>query len=135
MVELAGKLGIPIKLIVGPGMGHAFDPASLKEFMAFHRAKQQAGRQIYPGIRRLKFTTRTLKYNTCEWVTVEEQLEPYRETLVEANVDEAAGILKVTTKNVAVLQVGRDLAEKIDLDGDIFALSAAAEGLLPGVYF
>lgn len=135
MVELAGKLGIPIKLIVGPGMGHAFDPASLQEFMAFHREKQQAGRQIYPGVRQLKFTTRTLKYNTCEWVTVEEQLEPYRETLVEAKVDEAAGILKVTTKNVAVLQVGRDLAEKIDLDGDVFPLSAAAEGLLPGVYF
>jgi predicted esterase len=135
MVELAGKLGISIKLIVGPEMGHAFDPASLKEFMAFHHEKQQAGRQIYPGVRQLKFTTRTLKYNTCEWVTVEEQIEPYRETLVDAKVDEAAGVLKVSTKNVAVLQVGRDLAEKIDLDGDVFPLSGAAEGLLPGVYF
>lgn len=135
MVERAAKLGIPIKLIVGKGMGHAFNPESLQEFMAFHRDRQQAGRDVYPGTRKLKFTTRTLKYNSYEWGSIEEQIDPYRETLVEGEVDEGARLLKLTTKNVAVIQVARDLAEKIELNGETFPLAAAAEGLLPNVYF
>jgi len=60
---------------------------------------------------------------------------PYVETLVEAEVDEAREVLKVKTTNVAVLQLGRDLAETVVIDGDKFPLASAAEGLLPGVYF
>src|SRR5579872_1415315 len=76
MVERAAKLGISIKLIVGKGMGHAFNPESFKEFMAFHGDRQQAGRDVYPGTRKLKFTTHTLKYNACEWGSIEEMIEP-----------------------------------------------------------
>ena len=135
MVERAAQLGIDIKLIVGPGMGHAFDPESKKAFMAFHRQRQKVGRPVYPGTRAVKFTTHTLKYNTCEWVTIEEMIEPYHEALVEAAVDERGELLKVRTRNVAVLQLARDIAESVELDGDRFPLASAAEGLLPGVYF
>lgn len=135
MVEECAKLGITIKLLVGPGMGHAFHPERKQAFMAFHREHQQEGRAIYPGTRAIKFTTHTLKYNTCDWVTIEEMIVPYRETLVEAEVDEARQVLKVQTKNVAVLQLGRDLAPTVEIDGDTLPLAAAAEGLLPGVYF
>jgi len=135
MVALAKELDIPIKLLIGPGMGHAFHPESQKEFMAFHLDRQKAGRAVYPGTRKIKFTTRTLKYNNCDWVTIEEMITPYRETLIEANVDEEDGVLKVTTKNVSVLQLGRDLAETVELDGDKLPLASAADGLLPGVYY
>ncbi|MGE5191658.1 MAG: prolyl oligopeptidase family serine peptidase [Deltaproteobacteria bacterium] len=135
MVERAAKLGLTIKLLVGPGMGHAFHPESRKEFMAFHLERQQAGRAVYPRTREIRFTTRTLKYNACDWVTIEELITPYRETVVEAKVDEQDGILKVKTRNVAVLQLGRDLAETVEIDGDKLPLAPAAEGLLPGVYF
>jgi dienelactone hydrolase len=135
MVERAKQLGIPIKLIIGQGMGHAFSPEGFKEFMAFHHDRQEAGRDVYPGTRKLKFTTRTLKYNTYEWGSIEELIEPYRETLVEGEVDNNASLLKLTTKNVAVIQVARDLAEKIELNGVMFPLAGAAEGLLPNVYF
>src|SRR6185295_11492594 len=123
------------KLLVGPGMGHEFHPESKKEFMAFHLDRQKAGLAVYPGNRTVKFTTFTLKYNNCAWVTVEEMFVPYRETVVEASADENARMLKATTKNVAVLQLGRDLAETVELDGDRLPLAGAAEGLLPGVYF
>lgn len=135
MVERAAKLGITIKLLVGPGMGHAFDPGSFGEFMAFHRERQKTGRTVYPGTRAVKFTTSTLKYNTCEWVTIEEMGELYKPALVEASVDEAKDVLKVKTDNVAVLQLGRDLADDVEIDGDRLPLVSAAEGLLPGVYF
>ena len=135
MVERAAKLGISIKLIIGKGMGHAFNPQSFEEFMAFHLERQKAGRDVYPGTRKLKFTTRTLKYNSYEWGSIEELIEPYGETLVEGEVDDDARLLKLTTKNVAVVQVVRDLAEKIEINGETFPLAAAAEGLLPGVLF
>jgi dienelactone hydrolase len=135
MAERAAKLGLTIKLIVGPGTGHAFHPESKKEFMAFHLERQKAGRPFYPYPRQIKFTTHTLKYNTCDWLTIEELIAPYRETLVEANVDEKDDVLKVKTQNVAVLQLGRDVAETVEIDGDRLPLAAAAEGLLPGVYF
>ena len=115
MVERAARLGITIKLLIGPGMGHAFDPASQKEFMAFHREHQKPGRAVYPGTRTVKFTTSTLKYNTCEWVTIEEMGELYKPALVEASVDEAKDILRVKTENVAVLQLGRDLADDVEI--------------------
>ncbi len=135
MVERAAKLGLNIKLLIGPGTAHAFHPESRKEFMAFHLERQKAGRAVYTGTREIRFTTRTLKYNACDWITVEEMITPYRETIVEAKVDEQSGILKIKTKNVAVLQLGRDLAETVEIDGDRLPLASAAEGLLPGVYF
>jgi dienelactone hydrolase len=135
MVERATKLGLSIKLLIGPGVGHAFHPESQREFMAFHAERQKEGRPIYPGTRRIKFTTYTLKYNSCDWVRIEEMIEPCAETLVEAEADDDGKVLHVTTKNVAVMELGRDLADKVVIDGDELPLAPAAEGLLPGVHF
>ncbi len=135
MVERATKLGLSIKLLIGPGMGHAFHPEMQQEFMAFHAERQKAGRSVYPGTRRIKFTTHTLKYNACDWITIEEMIEPYAETLVDAAADDDGQVLTVKTQNVAVLELGRDLAEKVVIDGDELPLAPAAEGLLPGVHF
>jgi len=135
MVERARKLGISIKLIVGKGMGHAFNPESFAEFMAFHHDRQKTGRNVRLGTRKFRFTTRTLKYNSYEWGSIEEQIEPYRETLVEGEVDEEARVLKLTTRNVAAIRVVRDLADKIELNGDTFPLTRAADSLLPDAFF
>src|SRR5262249_49354740 len=118
MVARAKELGITIKLLIGPGVGHSFHPDSEKEFMAFHRERQKAGRTLFAGSRAIKFTTRTLKYNTCDWVTVEELIAAYHEAVAEASVDEKDGVLMVTTKNISVLQLARDLAETVEIDGD-----------------
>jgi dienelactone hydrolase len=135
MVARAKELGVTIKMLIGPGVGHVFHPESQKEFMAFHLERQKAGRSAYPGTRKIKFTTHTLKYNTCDWMTIEEMIVPYRETLVEANVDDKDGVLKVESKNVAVLQLARDLADTVEIDGDTLPLASAADGLLGGVYY
>ncbi|MFN0055845.1 MAG: prolyl oligopeptidase family serine peptidase [Planctomycetales bacterium] len=135
MVARGKELGVPMKLLIGPGVGHRFHPESLKEFMDFHRQHQSAGRPAWSAVREVKFVTHTLKYNACEWVTIEEQLEPYRPSIVEARVDDETGRLVVRTTNVAVLQVARDVADEVELDGDRLPLLSAAEGLLPGVYY
>ncbi|MBS0261901.1 MAG: dienelactone hydrolase family protein [Planctomycetes bacterium] len=135
MVERATQLGITIKLLIGPGMGHAFHPESQKEFMAFHAERQKTGRPVYPGSRSIKFTTHTLKYNSCDWVTIHEMLQPYQAATVDAQADDEGRVLTVTTNNVGVLELGRDLASKVVIDGDELPLASAAEGLLPGVHF
>ena len=135
MVDLAKKSGATIKLLVGPKTGHRFHPQQYKEFMAFHRARVKTGRPVYPAPRQVRFTTWTLKYNTCDWVTVEEMRELYQPAVVIARVDKDSSTLHVNTTNVAVLRVSRDVAETINIDGTVLRLGTAARGLLPGVYF
>jgi len=103
--------------------------------MAFHQERQAAGRPLWNDVREVKFVTHTPKYNTCEWLTVEEQIEPYQRSMVEARIDPDSGRLIVKTENVGVIQISRDVADHVELDGEQLPLRNAAEGLLPGVYF
>ncbi|MDB5387507.1 MAG: putative esterase [Planctomycetaceae bacterium] len=134
MVEAAKKLDVDIKLLIGPGVGHKFEPKTEKEFMAFHIEKMQQGRATYPGLRKIRFITYTAKYNHCEWVSVEEQLFPYKPSIVEGEVD-SDGTLRITTQNVAVLKIARDVADTILIDGSKHPVTGAAQGLLPYVYY
>ena len=135
MVALAKQSGAAIKLLVGPKTGHRFHPQQYKEFMAFHRARVKKGRPVYPAPHEVRFTTWTLKYNTCDWVTVEEMSQLYQPAVVIARVDADTSTLKVRTTNVTVLRVLRDVADRIEIDGTLLRLNSAARGLLPGVYF
>lgn len=134
MIERGKELGVDAKLLIGPGMGHKFHPDSYKEFMSFHIARSNEGRPRFPGRKQIRFVTWTLKYNRCEWLTIEEMIRPYEETLAEGGVDDD-GILRLTTKNIAALRIARDMADRIEIDGSSFPLRSAAEGLLPDVYF
>ena len=134
MVDAAGQLKVPIKLLIGPKMGHKFHPDSFREFMAFHAEKSRAGRQRSPGRRDIRFVTRTLKYNSCDWLTVEEMLEQYVPATVESRMDDN-GVLKVQTRNVATLQIARGVSQLVEIDGELLPLENAADGLLPGVYY
>ena len=134
MVEAAKKLDVDIRLLVGPGVGHKFHPDSFREFMAFHRQHMEDGRPPYPGRGDLRFITWTLKYNRCDWLTVEEMLEMYKPATVRATIDRN-GTLRIRTQNVAVLQISRDVADAVEIDGKLMRLRTAADGLLPGVYF
>ncbi len=136
LMNARGKeLGVDIPLLIGPQTEHKFHPDSWKEFLAFHLAASEKGRPPFPGHRQLRFTTCTVKYNQCEWLTVEEQAIPYEPSTVEANIDDN-GVVHVKTKNVAVLQIARDAGDAIVIDnGPAMPLTSAAGGLLPGVYF
>lgn len=136
MHERAEQLGVQIPRLIGPKTEHKWHPESLKEFMAFHAEHTTTGRPRYPAPARIRFITYTLKYNACEWLIVEEQIKPYDASVVEAEVDPATDVLKIQTKNISVLQVMRDVAATVQIDGGMpLALGSAAGGLLPGVYF
>ena len=136
MHEKAKELGVDIPRLIGPQTEHKWHPDSLKEFMAFHAKHTEAGRPQYPAPARIRFVTHTLKYNSCDWLIVEEQIRPYEASVVEAAVDEKTGTLAVTTKNVSVLQIMRDVADTVSIDGGKpLPLNSAAGSLLPGVYY
>ncbi|MEZ6062606.1 MAG: prolyl oligopeptidase family serine peptidase [Planctomycetaceae bacterium] len=133
-VDAAKELGVSIKLLVGPGMGHAFHPDSFREFMAFHEAHSKAGRKMNQQRREIRFTTRTLKYNRCDWLTIEEVGAVYEPSTVQAAVTDD-GNVTVTTKNVAALSLNREIADTAVIDGTPLVCRSAAQGLLPDVYY
>lgn len=135
MRDLAQPLKVPVKVIIGPKMGHKFDDASKAEFMAFHEANAQAGLPDSADRKKIRFVTCTVKYNECDWLRIEEQSIPYEESIVESDV-EADGTLHLDTENVAALSVSRTIAETLTIDDSReFELTDAAAGRLPQVYF
>ncbi|MFO1021217.1 MAG: prolyl oligopeptidase family serine peptidase [Planctomycetales bacterium] len=112
----AKKLNVEIKVLIGPGVGHKFEPNTFKEYMAFHLKNMEAGRPAAPGLHKIRFATRTLKYNHCDWVTVEEVMEPYGETVVEGTLGENASAT-ITTKNVVALRIASQVGADLEIDG------------------
>ncbi len=135
MVEAAKKFDVEIKLLIGPETGHKFHPESEKEFMEFHLDKSREGRPGFPGLKHVRFTTRTLKYNQCDWITIEEMLRQYEPTTIDARIDDENGEIVITTQNVGVLSLSRDVGSSVTIDGDPLPLAFAADNLLPNVYY
>lgn len=134
MTEAAKQLDVSIKLIVGPNMGHAFDPESQKEFMAFHLEKSASGKPRFGERKQIRFTTRSLRYNSCDWLAIEEIDKVYEPATVEAKVN-GDGDVEIATSNVAALRLNRDIGTDAIIDGTVLALRSAADGLLPDVFF
>ena len=134
IVDAAKKLGIDIKMVIGKGVGHKFTPKGFREFMDFHLAQSKTGRPRFPGRRNIDFFTQTLKYNRCEWLTIEEMERMYEPARVQGRVDQD-GLLHLKTQNVAALQLARDVSDYVVIDGTKLKLNSAAQGLLPGVYY
>ncbi len=134
MVDAAKKRDVEIKFLIGPGVEHKFHPDSFKEFMAFHRANVERGRMTSQQRKEIRFETYTLKYNECDWLTIEELDDHLDAATVHATVAKD-GVLHIKTENITALQIARDVAEKIEIDGDEHPLSNASGSLLPGVFY
>lgn len=135
MQEEAGEFDVPVELIIGKNMGHKFDDISKEKFMAFLAEHRRKGRPAFPGRREIRFTTSTLRYNECEWLTLHELDQQYEPSTVESRLDER-NVLRVTTDNVTALSIARGVADRVSIDGsDPVDLNAAADSNLPDVYF
>ena len=130
------ELGVPIELLIGPETAHKFHPDSLKKYMEFLATHTRQGRLPFPNPAKLKFITYTLKYNHCDWMTIEELIKPYEPTVVEAEIETQTKTISVHTKNVAMLQISRNVADMIGIDGSKPLSLQVAEGNSPvGIYF
>lgn len=133
--EEAANHDIELNIIVGPKMGHKFDPDSKSKFMEFLGKHNELGRNRVPGKREFDFVTYTLKYNQCEWLEIQEQLKAYEKTKVSsAWADD--GVLELTTENIASMSLLRTAADRVRIDGaGPFELNLIADGNLIEVYF
>lgn len=134
MLEAADPLGVEIESIVGKDIGHKFTPEAEAAFQAFLAEHRNEGRPLPSQRKEIRFTTSTLKYNRCGWATIEAMDEMYAPATIEARVDDE-GVAVVTTNNVAILRLGRDVADEVEIDGDRLPMRDAADGLLPDVWY
>jgi pimeloyl-ACP methyl ester carboxylesterase len=126
--------GLEFLRVVGEGMGHEVDEASRRLIDAF--LDEYAARGLVVDPPRIRFVTYTTKYNRAAWLQVEELIEHYGRATVEAEVDpESPDVVDVSTENVAVLAVERQVAHRARLDGVELPLGDAGGGLLPSVYY
>lgn len=117
MRDLAQPQGLPLQVIVGPGMGHKFDDASKKAFMEFLATHAERGLPPIEQRRQIRFITSTVKFNECAWLRVEEQTTSYGESRVESETL-ADGTLHLKTHNVSALSISPVLTGTISIDGD-----------------
>jgi hypothetical protein len=134
MQRAAETLEVPLKIIIGKDMGHAFDPASRSEFMAFHAASVQTGRPRFGTRDRIRFTTQTLKYNRCDWLAILQVSETGRAATVETE-RAPSGTMRIRTENIGLLTLARDIADEVEIDGTLLDCRGAAGELLPDVWY
>ena len=117
MRDLAQPLGLPLRVIVGPMMGHKFDDGSKKAFMEFLATHAERGLPHIEQRRQIRFVTSTVKFNECAWLRVEEQTTPYSESRVESETL-TDGTLRLNTHNVSALSIDSTIAGSVSIDHD-----------------
>jgi pimeloyl-ACP methyl ester carboxylesterase len=94
--------GLKLERLIGPGVGHKYEPETKKELSRRIDAYVAKGRDpLTPHIRFQTFTTR---YNECKWVTIDALDQHWEKAEIDATlVDE--GTIRVKTKNVAAFTI------------------------------
>jgi len=114
--------------LIAPGLEHQFPADWQKKAEAeYVRAGAGKGRPDYPE--KISFVTYTLKFPKCDWITILGMERHYQKAKVDA--ERVGGdTLKITTRNVALLQIGLPDAgnnsyRSIVIDGEALAKSSS----------
>jgi hypothetical protein len=100
MAEAMKQEGLTLVHLVGPKTGHSYEPSMKKELDRRMDHLARHGRDAVPS--RLVFTTWTLRYNRCRWLTVDGLGEHWKRASVEAAVGGDSDFT-LRTKNVTAL--------------------------------
>ncbi len=108
MVESAAKYGLTLPHVIGPETAHKLHPDSKKQISEELAKLAEKGRVTVPPT--IRFTTYTLKYNQCAWVTIDSLGEHWTEAHVQAellNPSAPTGIT-LSTRNITGLTLQFD---------------------------
>ncbi len=100
--EKLKPLGIPMTLLVAPGLKHEFPAEWQKKAEAEYEKYTTKGRPEFPT--QVHFVTYTLKYPSCDWVELLGLEHHYQRTLVDAEWGDKG--VTVKTENVRILHLG-----------------------------
>jgi hypothetical protein len=112
------KLTTPLKLIVGEDVGHDMPEKYRKEANELYTKEADKGRPPYPD--HVHFVTYTLKYPSCDWVSIIRLDRHYEKALVDAKQEEKGFTVKTTNVGVLALDLPVGYIHPdavIDIDG------------------
>jgi hypothetical protein len=92
--------GLELTHIIGPNTPHKYEPEAKKEVA--RRVDELVGRGRDALPREVRFTTWTLRYNTCKWVSIDQMEKHWERARVDAFID-APNHLSIHTTNVTQL--------------------------------
>jgi pimeloyl-ACP methyl ester carboxylesterase len=102
MAEALKKEGLELVHVIGPKTKHAYHPQARDEVERRIAALVAKGRERCPE--NVRFTTYTLRYNRCAWITVDALDRHWERARIEAHPDEDGGI-SVLAENVKAFTI------------------------------
>jgi len=111
MAEAMEKEGLQLVHVIGPKTKHSYERHARDEVERRVSALAAKGREKNPET--VHFTTYTLKYNNCAWVTVDALDRHWERARIEAHHD-AEGALTVRAANVKAFSIDVPESEKSD---------------------
>lgn len=102
MEKAAAKEGIALTHIIGPGAQHFYEAGAKAEVSYRIDAIMARGRNPVPP--RVRFTTYTLRYNRCAWLTLEGLEHHWEKARVDADIEGLDRIV-IKTSNVSRLSI------------------------------
>jgi len=102
MKEALAKEGLEMEWLIGPGVGHKYEPETKKEVARRMADYVQKGRQLLAP--RVRFATYTLRYHQMKWITLDALERHWERAEIDAElVDE--GTFRIRTKNIAAFTI------------------------------
>ncbi len=101
MVKAMAAEGLELTHVIGPQTRHAYHPAAKHEINRRIDSIAERGRDPLP--RKLRFTTWTLRYNTCAWLRIDRLGKHWERARVNAEI--AGNTLRIESDNVTALSV------------------------------
>ncbi|EDY19144.1 conserved hypothetical protein [Chthoniobacter flavus Ellin428] len=102
MNKAMADAGIKMEWLIGPGVGHKYEPETKKELSKRINAYVAKGRDPMPT--HIRYETYSLRYNNCKWLTIDGLDQHWEKAEVDATlVDE--GTFQVKTRNVSAFTI------------------------------
>ncbi|HEX3151597.1 MAG TPA: GDSL-type esterase/lipase family protein [Gemmataceae bacterium] len=103
------KEGLTMVNLISPGTGHVIDPVTHKEQMRRIAEIVAKGSPAVP--KHVRFVTWTLKYNRCEWLSINALEEHYKRAELDATL-RVDGIVEIKEPtNIELFTIGSDALE------------------------
>jgi predicted esterase len=103
MNDAVAAAGLKLEWLIGPGVGHKYEPKTKEELSKRINAYVAKGRDPMPP--HIHFQTYSLRYNSCKWLTIDALEQHWEKADIDATlVDE--GTFRVNTKNITGFTIG-----------------------------
>ena len=94
--------GVKMEWLIGPGVGHKYEPETKKELSKRIDAYVAKGRDRLPT--HIRFQTFSLRYNQCKWITLDRLDQHWEKAEIDATLADE-GTIRIKTKNLAAFTI------------------------------